>query len=106
MRAKRTSTTTTSRPRLARTVEHPGAWPGRGHGGRPALPAELAERLHVTAKPSSAAAGHATSMAPAAGQADAMADASEVIGDLHLATVVINVQDMHRAVGFWTAALG
>jgi catechol 2,3-dioxygenase-like lactoylglutathione lyase family enzyme len=35
-----------------------------------------------------------------------MADASEVIGDLHLATVVINVQDMRRAVSFWTAALG
>jgi catechol 2,3-dioxygenase-like lactoylglutathione lyase family enzyme len=35
-----------------------------------------------------------------------MADTSEEIGDLHLATVVINVQDMHRAVDFWTAALG
>lgn len=35
-----------------------------------------------------------------------MADTSELIGDLHLATVVINVQDMHRAVDFWTAALG
>jgi hypothetical protein len=29
-----------------------------------------------------------------------MADISETIGDLHLATVVINVQDMRRAVGF------
>ena len=28
------------------------------------------------------------------------------IGDLHLATVVLNVQDMQRAVQFWTAALG
>jgi catechol 2,3-dioxygenase-like lactoylglutathione lyase family enzyme len=28
------------------------------------------------------------------------------VGDLHLATVVINVQDMARAVTFWTAALG
>lgn len=28
------------------------------------------------------------------------------VGDLHLATVVVNVQDMHRAVDFWTAALG
>ena len=27
-------------------------------------------------------------------------------GDLHLGTVVINVQDMRRAVDFWTAALG
>jgi|SRR4051794_8510094 len=27
-------------------------------------------------------------------------------GDLHLATVVINVQDMARAVTFWTEALG
>ena len=35
-----------------------------------------------------------------------MADASGVTGDLHLATVVINVQDMRRAVDFWTAALG
>jgi catechol 2,3-dioxygenase-like lactoylglutathione lyase family enzyme len=35
-----------------------------------------------------------------------MADTNEDIGDLHLATVVINVQDMHRAVDFWTAALG
>jgi catechol 2,3-dioxygenase-like lactoylglutathione lyase family enzyme len=34
-----------------------------------------------------------------------MADMSD-IGDLHLATVVINAQDMHRAVDFWTAALG
>src|ERR1700712_2909628 len=31
--------------------------------------------------------------------------ASEV-GDLHLATVVINTLDMDRAVAFWTAALG
>jgi catechol 2,3-dioxygenase-like lactoylglutathione lyase family enzyme len=28
------------------------------------------------------------------------------VGDLHLATVVLNVQDMRRAVDFWTAALG
>jgi catechol 2,3-dioxygenase-like lactoylglutathione lyase family enzyme len=27
-------------------------------------------------------------------------------GDLHLATVVVNVQDMERGVAFWTAALG
>lgn len=27
-------------------------------------------------------------------------------GDLHLATVVVNVKDMDRAVRFWTAALG
>jgi catechol 2,3-dioxygenase-like lactoylglutathione lyase family enzyme len=35
-----------------------------------------------------------------------MADIGESIGDLHLGTVVINVQDMGRAVAFWTAALG
>jgi len=28
------------------------------------------------------------------------------VGDLHVATVVVNVQDMRRAVEFWTAALG
>ncbi len=28
------------------------------------------------------------------------------VGDLHLATVVVNVSDMERAVGFWSAALG
>jgi catechol 2,3-dioxygenase-like lactoylglutathione lyase family enzyme len=28
------------------------------------------------------------------------------VGDLHLATVVVNVQDMQRAVAFWCAALG
>jgi catechol 2,3-dioxygenase-like lactoylglutathione lyase family enzyme len=28
------------------------------------------------------------------------------VGDLRLATVVLNVQDMQRAVRFWTAALG
>jgi catechol 2,3-dioxygenase-like lactoylglutathione lyase family enzyme len=27
-------------------------------------------------------------------------------GDLHLATVVVNVSDMRRAVDFWSAALG
>ena len=30
----------------------------------------------------------------------------EATGDLHLGTVVINVQDMGRAVEFWTAVLG
>jgi hypothetical protein len=34
-----------------------------------------------------------------------MADIREVVGDLHLATVVVNVQDMQRAVKFWSAAL-
>ena len=34
-----------------------------------------------------------------------MADKSSV-GDLHVATVVVNVQDMERAVAFWEAALG
>lgn len=28
------------------------------------------------------------------------------VGDLHVATVVVNVQDMTRAVAFWCAALG
>lgn len=31
---------------------------------------------------------------------------SEDVGDLYLATVVVNVQDMERAVRFWSAALG
>lgn len=35
-----------------------------------------------------------------------MADTDEAAGDLHLGTVVVNVQDMSRAVAFWTAALG
>ena len=34
-----------------------------------------------------------------------MADRVGSVGDLHLATVVVNVQDMERAVRFWTAAL-
>ena len=34
-----------------------------------------------------------------------MADLADV-GDLHLATVVVNVQDMERAVAFWEAVLG
>jgi catechol 2,3-dioxygenase-like lactoylglutathione lyase family enzyme len=32
--------------------------------------------------------------------------ARQNVGDLHLATVVMNVQDMDRAVAFWSAALG
>ena len=35
-----------------------------------------------------------------------MAERSDPVGDLHLATVVVNVQDMERAVAFWCAALG
>jgi catechol 2,3-dioxygenase-like lactoylglutathione lyase family enzyme len=35
-----------------------------------------------------------------------MADISADVGDLHLATVVVNVRDMTRAVRFWSAALG
>lgn len=35
-----------------------------------------------------------------------MAQENAEIGDLHLATVVVNVQDMERAVAFWSAALG
>jgi catechol 2,3-dioxygenase-like lactoylglutathione lyase family enzyme len=30
----------------------------------------------------------------------------DAVGDLHVGTVVVNVQDMERAVAFWTAALG
>jgi catechol 2,3-dioxygenase-like lactoylglutathione lyase family enzyme len=35
-----------------------------------------------------------------------MPDEQQGVGDLHLATVVVNVQDMDRAVSFWSAALG
>lgn len=35
-----------------------------------------------------------------------MRDEGDAVGDLYLATVVINVQDMPRAVQFWSAALG
>jgi catechol 2,3-dioxygenase-like lactoylglutathione lyase family enzyme len=35
-----------------------------------------------------------------------MADTGESVGDLQLATVVVNVQDMRRAVDFWAAVLG
>jgi catechol 2,3-dioxygenase-like lactoylglutathione lyase family enzyme len=35
-----------------------------------------------------------------------MAPASSPVDDLHIATVVVNVQDMERAVAFWTAAFG
>jgi catechol 2,3-dioxygenase-like lactoylglutathione lyase family enzyme len=35
-----------------------------------------------------------------------MPDEQQPVGDLHLATVVVNVQDMERAVSFWSAALG
>jgi catechol 2,3-dioxygenase-like lactoylglutathione lyase family enzyme len=35
-----------------------------------------------------------------------MTDDGNEIGDLHLGTVVVNVQDMKRAVTFWTAAIG
>ena len=35
-----------------------------------------------------------------------MADTSDVPGALRVGTVVINVQDMPRAVDFWSAALG
>ena len=35
-----------------------------------------------------------------------MTDSGDDVGDLHVATVVVNVQDMRRAVDFWCAALG
>src|SRR5690242_2656347 len=50
------------------------------------------------------AAGRLVASSP--GSAGGMADVAGSAGDLHLGTVVINVQDMRRAVEFWTAALG
>ena len=35
-----------------------------------------------------------------------MNDVGEGVGDLHVATVVVNVSDMERAVAFWSAVLG
>ena len=35
-----------------------------------------------------------------------VAHSGDDVGDLHVATVVVNVQDMRRAVDFWWAALG
>jgi catechol 2,3-dioxygenase-like lactoylglutathione lyase family enzyme len=35
-----------------------------------------------------------------------MTERADRIGDLHLGGVVVNVESMERAVGFWTAALG
>ena len=35
-----------------------------------------------------------------------MSETENEVGDLHLATVVINTSDMRRAVDFWSAALG
>lgn len=35
-----------------------------------------------------------------------MASGDDAVGDLHLATVVVNVRDMERAVRFWADALG
>jgi catechol 2,3-dioxygenase-like lactoylglutathione lyase family enzyme len=35
-----------------------------------------------------------------------MSEDQASVGDLYLATVVVNVQDMQRAVAFWSAALG
>jgi Glyoxalase-like domain len=43
---------------------------------------------------------------PGAGWTGTMTDTSDATGDLRLGAVVINVQDMKRAVDFWTAALG
>lgn len=43
---------------------------------------------------------------PHARETVAPADAEALVGDLHLATVVVNVQDMRRGVAFWSAALG
>jgi len=41
-----------------------------------------------------------------AGQDGASAARSNAVGDLRLGTVVVDVQDMQRAVSFWSAALG
>jgi catechol 2,3-dioxygenase-like lactoylglutathione lyase family enzyme len=38
--------------------------------------------------------------------ADDVIDDLDQVGDLHFATVVINVQDMRRGVDFWSAVLG
>src|SRR5262245_64601277 len=35
-----------------------------------------------------------------------MTDTNNAVGELHLATVVLNVKDMERAVRFWSVALG
>ena len=35
-----------------------------------------------------------------------MTETANQVGDLHVATVVVNTSDMHRAVDFWCAALG
>jgi catechol 2,3-dioxygenase-like lactoylglutathione lyase family enzyme len=35
-----------------------------------------------------------------------MSEKGQLVGDLHLATVVVNVRDMERAVQFWATALG
>ncbi|HEV2929004.1 MAG TPA: VOC family protein [Propionibacteriaceae bacterium] len=35
-----------------------------------------------------------------------MTETADQVGDLHVATVVVNTSDMHRAVDFWCAALG
>ncbi|MGH8868107.1 MAG: VOC family protein [Actinomycetes bacterium] len=35
-----------------------------------------------------------------------MAEPGEGVGEIHVGTVVVNVQDMERAVQFWSAALG
>jgi catechol 2,3-dioxygenase-like lactoylglutathione lyase family enzyme len=35
-----------------------------------------------------------------------MAEDDTAVGDLHLATVVVNVRDMERGVRFWNTALG
>ncbi|HEX4212818.1 MAG TPA: VOC family protein, partial [Candidatus Dormibacteraeota bacterium] len=35
-----------------------------------------------------------------------MTERADRIGDLHLGAVVVNVESMERAVGFWTATLG
>jgi catechol 2,3-dioxygenase-like lactoylglutathione lyase family enzyme len=45
-------------------------------------------------------------MTPAGTATGISAIARGDVGDLHLATVVVNVQDMRRAVEFWSAALG
>jgi catechol 2,3-dioxygenase-like lactoylglutathione lyase family enzyme len=67
-------------------AQHPGAVPPDTPG-------------HLPGAPGLTAAGPT-------GQIDARAERADTVGDLRLATVVVDVQDMQRAATFWCAALG
>ena len=67
-----------------------------------------ADAEHPDAAPASTP-GHVTGapgLTAAASTGEADAGRSSEVGDLRLATVVVDVQDMGRAVSFWSAALG